>query len=202
MYPIGQEGLGSFMPEDYLVVTRLSTGRLMMIFGTDKGYKMPPASNRTQRKRPGDLTGVRGQQLAAQAAREKEEDKAQVRKALEDEQAIKRSTEVDYSTKVKDLREVRVEKEIEVDGEIHTELVIEEIEVERPTRRIRVNWPIEDMTYGREVVSAGRYDERGVMIQAPILGSLKNYTFEEGRWYTVDAELAEHLEFLGYVYGE
>jgi hypothetical protein len=156
---------------------------------------MPPASNRTQRKRPGDLTGVRGSQLAAQAAREKAEDKAQTLRALDDETREKRNTEVDYSTGVGSLKRVSRHNDA-------GELEIEDIEVEVPTRRIRVNWPIDDMTFGRQVVSPGIYDDNGVMIKAPELGSLNTHSFEEGRWYTVDAELADHLEFLGYTYGD
>lgn len=156
---------------------------------------MPPASSRTQRKRPGDLTGVRGTQLAAQAAREKDEEKAQVRRALDDERTEKRITEVDYSTGVGSLTRISTHNEA-------GELEIEDIEVSVPTRRIRVNWPIDDMTFGRQVVSPGIYDDRGVMLKAPELGSLNTHSFEEGRWYTVDAELADHLEFLGYTYGD
>jgi hypothetical protein len=156
---------------------------------------MPPASSRTQRKRPGDLTGVRGQQLAAQAAREKEETKTQVARALDDETREKRRTEVDYSTGVGSLTRVTSHNEA-------GELEVEDIEVEVPTRRIRVMAAIDDMTFGRQVVSPGIYDERGTMLKAPELGSLNTHSFEEGRWYTVDAELADHLEFLGYTYGD
>lgn len=154
---------------------------------------MPPATNRTQRKRPGDLTGVRGQALAAEAVKNKEEAARQVQEALDIEREVKINTDVDYSTKLKPVQKTQVAKD---DGEV----VIEDVEVEIPTRRIRVNYPIEDMTFGREVVSPGELDERGAYTKAPILGSLRNFTFEEGRWYVVDADLADHLAFLGYVY--
>jgi hypothetical protein len=88
---------------------------------------------------------------------------------------------------------VQVEQE---DGEI----VIEDVAVEVRTRRIRVNFPIEDMTFGREVVDAGEINEYGAYVRPPILGGLRNFKFEEGRWYTVDADLADHLGFLGYIY--
>lgn len=152
---------------------------------------MPPAAAR-QRKRPGDLTGVRGQALAAEALRTKEEAARQVEAALEVEREIKINTDVDYTTKQKPVQRVPST----VDGE----LVIEDVVVEIPTRRIRVNYPIEDMTYGREVVSPGEMDERGAYIRPPVLGGLRNYTFEEGRWYVVDSDLADHLAFLGYIY--
>lgn len=153
---------------------------------------MPPATNRTQRKRPGDLTGVRGQALSAAAAQQREEEGRQVQAALDIQREIKINTDVDYTSKVKRV----IQKPTEVNGDV----VIEEIEVETPTRRIRVNYPIDEMTFGREVLSPGEYDDRGNMVRAPILGNLKNYTFEEGRWYVVDVDLAEHLAFLGYLH--
>lgn len=154
---------------------------------------MPPANNRTQRKRPGDLTGVRGQALAAEAAANKEEATRQVQEARAIEREVKLMTDVDYTTKVKPIQKVPVA----TDGD---EVVIEEIEVEVPTRRIRVNYPIEDMTFGREVISAGEMDATGAYVKPPVLGGLRNYSFEEGRWYVVDQDLADRLAFLGYIY--
>lgn len=153
---------------------------------------MPPATNRTQRKRPGDLTGVRGQQLAAEALANKAESQRQVQDAREIEREEKINTDVDYSTRLQPVQKVPVE----VEGEI----VIEDVVVEIPKRRIRVNYPIDDMTFGREVVFPGELNEYGSYVRAPILGGLRNFSFEEGRWYVVDADLAAHLTFLGYVY--
>lgn len=153
---------------------------------------MPPASNRTQRKRPGDLTGVRGQQLAAEAQLNKAEEARQVQAAIKVEREIKLNTDVDYTTK-----HLAVQK---VPSTVDGELVVEEIVIEIPKRRIRVNYPIEDMTFGREVVSPGEMDERGAYVRPPVLGGLRSYTFEEGRWYVVDSDLADHLAFLGYIY--
>jgi hypothetical protein len=160
----------------------------------DKGNEMPPTTNRTQRKRPGDLTGVRGQQLATEAAREHEESKRQVQDALVAEREVKLNTDVDYSTHLKPV----VKHQVEVDGEV----VIEDVEVEIPKRRIRVNYPIEDQTFGREVIFAGELNEFGGYIRPPILGGLRNFSFEEGRWYTVDADHADHLANLGYIYDD
>lgn len=152
---------------------------------------MPPASNRTSAKSPRDFTGIRGKQLAEEAAKAKERE-AQVADELRRAEIVEKlSTEVDYSSHVK----TRERKEVEVDGELQ----VEEIEVEVPTERIRVVDDITDMTYGREILSPGIYDEKGIQVAGPVLGSLKNYNFERGRWYTVDKELAEHLRFLGYV---
>lgn len=154
---------------------------------------MPPATARTQRKRPGDLTGVRGQQLAAEAQANKAEAAKQVQSALETERQERINQDVDYTTHIQPIQKKPVEG---ADGE----MVIEEIAVERPTRRIRVNYPIEDMTFGREVVSPGEIDEHGAYVKAPVLGGLRSYKFEEGRYYVVDEDLANHLAYLGYIY--
>jgi hypothetical protein len=151
---------------------------------------MPPASNRTQRKSPKDFTGNRGQQLAEEAQKNKAREAQQVREALQAEIEEKVSTEVDYSS-----RPTFERRPVEVDGE----LTVEDVEVQVPTRRIRVTDDIQDMTWGREILSSAVYDDRGNMTAAPVLGSLRQFNFERGRWYTVDAELADHLEFLGYV---
>ena len=152
---------------------------------------MPPASNRTQRKSPRDFTGIRGQQLAEEAAKNKARE-AQISEELRRvEVEEKLNTEVDYASHAK----MRARQEVEIDGE----LSVEEVEVEVPTRRIRVTDDIQDMTWGRSILSPAVYDDRGVMLANPVLGSLNQFNFERGRWYTVDAELADHLEFLGYV---
>jgi hypothetical protein len=153
---------------------------------------MPPATARTQRKRPGDLTGVRGQQLAAEAKATKEETTRQVQNAQEEQRQERINTEVDYTTKTRPI----VRRPVEQDGEV----VVEDVEVEIPTRRIRVNYPIDDMTFGREVIFPGELNEHGAYVRAPVLGGLRSFSFEEGRWYVVDADLADHLAFLGYIY--
>lgn len=152
---------------------------------------MPPASSRNgARNSPRNFTGIRGQQLAEEAQRSKAQEAAQVREALAAQVEEKINTEVDYSSRPHLSRQP-----VEVDGE----LTVEDVEVKEPTERIKVIDDIQDMTWGREVLSQGTYDANGVMIGAPVLGSLKNFNFERGRWYTVDKDLAEHLRFLGYV---
>lgn len=154
---------------------------------------MPPASTqRTQGKRPGDLTGVRGQQLARAAAKEKAESAAQVAEALEEERLVKLTTEVDYSS-------ATLEKQR---ADVLAGVVEGDVDVRPRTKRIRVNFAIEDMTFGREVLRQAKYDDNGVEIAPAVLGSLRTYSFEEGRWYTVDIDLADHLTFLGYVYDD
>lgn len=153
---------------------------------------MPPATQRTQRKRPGDLTGVRGQQLAAQAKLQKEETARATTAAIEEERQERINTDVDYSTPAQHVR-TPVRKD-------NGELEVEDVTVEVPTRRIRVNYPIEEMTFGKEVISPAEVDEHGNTVRPAVLGNLRRYDFEEGRWYTVDADLADHLAFLGYIY--
>jgi hypothetical protein len=154
---------------------------------------MPPATQtqRTQGKRPGDLTGVRGQQLAKSRDAVKAEAKVQIAESLEAERLAKAETEVDYSAEArKKAREAALAGIVDEGG----------FEPRPKTRRIRVNWPVEDMTFGREVIREAEYDEQGVMTVPPVLGGLRTMKFEPGRWYTVDIDVAEHLAFLGYVY--
>jgi hypothetical protein len=139
----------------------------------------------TQRKRPGDLTGVNSQKLAA------ERDEAQAAAAAEAaalkqaERAEKVSTVIDYTQ-----------------GGITPEVV----EVDTPdephpaTMRIRVNYPIEQMTFGREVLQEPVFNDEGVCTRPAILGRLNVYEFEEGAQYDVPWELGMHLKRLGYVY--
>lgn len=152
---------------------------------------MSPASPRTQGKRPGDLTGVRNQQLTAQAKREKVTSAAAIADELEAERIAKAAEEVDYTSegraKAREAAQAGVVEEADV-------------EVRPKTKRIRVNWPVEQMTFGKEIITPAEYDENGVMTTAPVLGSLRTFDFEEGRWYTVDYDVYQHLAFLGYVY--
>lgn len=157
---------------------------------------MPPAASnsvrRTQGKRPGDLTGIRGQQLARNRDAEKAQSAAQLAESLEAERIEKAVTEVDYSAEARvKARETAARNEVQADGEV---------EVKPKTRRIRVVDEINDMTFGREVISKAEYDDNGQMTQAPVLGGLRTMSFEPGRWYTVDNDVAEHLQFLGYLY--
>lgn len=150
------------------------------------------AARRTQGKRPGDLTGMRGQQLAAQARAEKAEGASQIADALEATRQAKLTEEVDYSSEARaKAREAAAAGVVE-----------EEIEVRAKTQRIRVLDEVRDMTFGRDVISDAKYDEHGVMTEYPVLGGLRTFSFEVGRWYTVDTDVADHLAFLGYIYDD
>jgi hypothetical protein len=140
---------------------------------------------RTQRKRPGDLTGVNSQKLAEK----REQDKADAAQAQAEAAAAERaellSTVVDYTQ-----------------GGITQDIEVEETEPEVLPQfmTIRVNYPIEDMTFGREVVSPPEYDEHGNVVKAAVLGRLNTYNFVEGQQYKVPWDLGVHLKGLGYVY--
>jgi hypothetical protein len=165
------------------------------------GLDMPPAANTSARggarKNPRDLTGIRGQQLAAEAAANKAEAAAQVAEAREAERRAELATVVDYTdapttgTKPNDVAEVD-----------ETEVEVEEIEIEvRPrTKRIRMLDDLPDMTFGREVISDAVYDENGNMTRYPVLGGLRTYNFKAGVTYDVPPDVAGHLASLGYTY--
>ncbi len=68
------------------------------------------------------------------------------------------------------------------------------------TEWIRVAYPIEEMTFGREVVDPGEYNEYGEQTRPPVLGPLRTFTFKEGTRYRVHPEHAAHLRQLGYLH--
>lgn len=142
---------------------------------------------RNQRKRPGDLTGVRNQQLTA----EKQAADAAKAEAATDAQVADRAEKVESVVDYTDNGR-RAAAPV-------TEVTEEPVEVRNRTERIRVNYPIESMTFGKEVLDPGGVDEKGDY-HAPVLGNLRTFDFEEGRAYDVDPELAAHLRSLGYVY--
>ena len=142
---------------------------------------------RSQVKRPGDLTGVNGQKLAKERdEREAEEAQARLDDAQQD-RTEKLTTVVDVSETPNGRREA-------------AEVVESEVEVHPATMLIRVNYPIEQMTFGREVVSQPVYGEHGEILQPAVLGGMMTYDFEEGQQYRVEWELGMHLKSLGYVY--
>jgi hypothetical protein len=151
------------------------------------------ASQRTQGKRPGDLTGTRGQTLAKDAAKAKAEEAEQAVADAKAEKEVLRNTVVSYVDGPREVNTVDTEGD-EVDED-------EEVEVRAKTEFIHVTYPIEDMTWGREVINAGDFDyENGRWNKAPVLGGLRTYNFQEGVKYEVPKELADHLRELGYVY--
>lgn len=142
------------------------------------------ANIRTTRKRPADYTG----QL-------KEAQEAQHLDELENRQA-----EIGLANAVKAAAN---QSEIDYTGhQVHeAELVAQAVEVLSPEVSIRVNYPIEDMTFGREVYPVGDPQHPlGESATEPYVGALRTYTFEEGRSYRVSRDLAEHLDKKGYLW--
>jgi hypothetical protein len=139
---------------------------------------------RGTRKRPGDLTGQTDQRLRKEVAAQKAEERTAAELALEEEKAVKRATTVDYTGQ----------------QTIEPEVVEEEVELRPKNETIMVTYPIEDMTYGREVLDPGELNDKGEYVRAPRLGNLRRFDFEEGVKYTVPSDLADHLRSLGYVY--
>lgn len=133
----------------------------------------PGPRARTSHKRPADLTGMRKQELEKEHAAELEE--SSKRMALVNAQKVQLLDEVHSAG---------------------------DIRVNEPTTTIRVNYPIEDMTFGREVFQAGDEDNPmgGLDSTEPYVGALRQWTFEEGQKYTVPTELAEHLDAKGYLW--
>jgi hypothetical protein len=160
---------------------------------TTRDNSMPSTSPRaavsgpqTQRKRPGDLTGVNSQKLVAERDDAQAQETADAEAAKAAERAEKVSTVVDYTA--------------EGQGRGRPEVVEEAVVVHPKEMTIRVNYPIEQMTWGREVIQQPEYDDAGVCTRPPILGGLKTYDFEEGVQYRVPFDLGAHLKSLGYVY--
>jgi hypothetical protein len=152
----------------------------------DQSPRAKTQGPRDQRKRPGDLTGVRGQQLAATRDNDRADQLAAATAVAVAEREEKRSTVVDYS------QHGVIEEDVDLTAapeEPHDEHMV-----------IRVNFPIEDMTFGREVISPDEFDEDGKLVKAAVLGRLNTYNFEEGVQYKVPGELGQHLTRLGYVY--
>jgi len=141
---------------------------------------------RDQRKRPGDLTGVRGQKLEA------ERDEAQEQEALT-RAATKVAERVEALSTVVDYTEGGV-------NTARNEVVETEPEVHPQFMTIRVNYPIEQMTFGREVIAPPVIGEHGEFLQPAVLGGMLTYDFAEGKQYKVPWDLGAHLKALGYVY--
>jgi hypothetical protein len=155
---------------------------------------MPATSTRTittgprdQRKRPGDLTGVNSQKLAAERDEAAEAESAARIAEAQSDRVEKLSTVVDVSETPNGRR-------------VEAEVVESPVEVHPQTMLIRVNYPIEQMTFGREVISQPVIGEHGEVLQPAVLGGMQTYDFEEGQQYRVPWELGAHLKDRGYVY--
>jgi hypothetical protein len=132
----------------------------------------------TNQKAPTDLTGRRGIQLA----REEQERKAA---AAAEQAAREPAREAALDDKGVNARTGR-----HGGGD----------DLESCTERVRISFPLDETTFGRVVVDPGQFNDLGEMTRPPVLGSLKTFTFQEGREYWLEPEHAEHLRRLGYLY--
>lgn len=143
----------------------------------------PTSPQRPSRKRAADYTGKQTEKL--NEARKNEIIEASSRIALVNAEAQAAKEEIiDYTNSSDPLPTVEVRK----------------AEVATPYRMIRVNADIDQMTYGREVIDSGDYDNPDLSQRRPaIMGPVKMYSFAEGQMYRVPREIAEHLNNLGYL---
>ena len=135
-----------------------------------------PVGNRYSGKSPTDLTGRKGAKL------QREQQEKQAREQAE--------------LAAKDQR-----KEVDADTGIHPETGrhggSDDLEA---TEWVRVSYPIDQMTYGKEVVSPPVYNDEGYVSVPAVLGPLKMFTFAEGQRYRMTPDMAGHLRSQGYLY--
>ena len=141
---------------------------------------------------PRDLTGKRKQQLEAQKAADQELAAQQMAMATAAVAVQHRDEVIDYSQGGTSSPGI-------LPGE-EPEIVEDVIEVTPEFVEIRVNSPIEDMVFGRQVVTMDIPGENGEVHTVETGGTLQFYNFEEGRRYKVPWALAEHLDRLGYLW--
>lgn len=80
------------------------------------------------------------------------------------------------------------------------EAVYQEVKVNSPFNMIRTNQDLPDVTFGRKVIDSGDYDNPDLSKRRPaVMGSMNMYSFKEGQLTRVPADLASHLDKLGYL---
>lgn len=185
------------------------------------------SSPRTQKKRPGDLTGVRKQKLEKENADTEARVAAENALAAAEQEAQNLNEVIDYTDDQSDVEEAQdlteslpevawvgeSGPEILENNESESELydnadiplpepkqnsVQSAVDVQRRKVIVRVNSKIEQMTFGREVIDPGDRDANPP--RDPVLGNLRFYDFEENHRYKVPVDLALHLEEKGYLY--
>lgn len=141
------------------------------------------ASPSRGRKRPADFTGRQTELLNEAKKVERAETSERV--------AMVHAQEAEHKNAIIDFETGQPDQQVEVRS----------VEVTSPTRTIRVNTDIIDMTWGRQVLDPGDYTDPDPLKHRPaIMGPLNNHTFKEGQAYSkVPVELAEHLNELGYL---
>lgn len=65
---------------------------------------------------------------------------------------------------------------------------------------VRFRREVEEMSYGRQVITPPVYDDRGNVVTSAVLGNIRYFSFTEGRRYEIPRAMAEHLWARGIVY--
>lgn len=66
-----------------------------------------------------------------------------------------------------------------------------------PYREVIAKYDVEQMAYGRIVISEPEYNEYGELTVAAQLGGIRYLNFQEGRRYNVPKALADHMDERG-----
>lgn len=152
----------------------------------------PNAPQRARRKSPLDFTGKQMQDLAEAKATELAQREKEIGLVNAVAAHRKATTEVDMTRAAR----VRVAQDELAEVELKT------VEV-RPKvmHGVRVNSPIQDMTFGRFVFQPGDPDHPlGADAAEPYVGPLQTMSFEEGVPYSMDTELYDYLDAKGYIW--
>ena len=134
--------------------------------------------------RPGDATALKKEQLEA------ERDARLAEEALANQTEAERAAfeaannVIDYSGSDTPLPEI----------------VESEVERNEPYRTILIKHPIDQMTFGREIIKRTARDEKGNEFEIEEPGNIRYFSFTEGRRYRVPRALADHLDERGFVY--
>jgi len=152
----------------------------------------PNSPNRMRKKSPLDYTGKRMQDLAEANSTELAQREKEIGLANAAAAHRKATNEVDMT------RASRVK----VAAEELDEVELKTVEV-RPKiiHGVRVNSPIQDMTFGRFVFQPGDPDHPlGAEAEEPYVGPLQTMSFEEGVPYAMDVDLYDYLDAKGYIW--
>lgn len=144
----------------------------------------PNSPQRTRGKAPADFTGKQMQKLQREKA----------------DELAKRAEEIGLAQQAQFDAEP---EEIDYTGHapLESEVEIQPVQVMEEEVWIRVNYPIQDMTWGRDVYYPG--DDQhplGKDATEPYVGPLRMFSFEEGKRYKVKKSLADYLDSKDYLW--
>jgi hypothetical protein len=146
-----------------------------------------PRTNRSTGRaapQPGDMTALQKAALEEKADAAKDEAARLQAAKVEVEDYEAKHTVIDYSGADIPLPEV-------------TE---DEAELENPVREVIMKYAIDQMAFGREVISEPVLDDNGNVVVPARLGGIRYFTFKEGRRYRLPKALADHLDERGFLF--